>query len=134
MDLLFKTKQAKRSFMLREAQSGKGRKITELMAVQSTTPSGAARKIITRLCGAKATEKRRCSEKTPIKMSLVEVDTTSGGRPRIFKGGMIPKVLKSGEVKSYKYKGEYKKNKRSVNIGGKKIMFGYMPIVKAVKK
>jgi hypothetical protein len=162
MDFLFGKKQAKgerRAFMLESAvRAPKGQTKTNKrvsvdvihpvdgMIVQAATPSAAAKKMVSRICGKKHRDPRAgkvisrkpkqgtCTTKRPVEVKLVEVKTTEGGVPLTHKGEPVTEQWKSGKDKMYAYAGTYKSDKKVVIHDGKKITYGSVPHVKTLRK
>lgn len=164
MDFLFGEKQAngrgtRRAFMLESAvRAPKGQTKSKKrvpvdvvhpvdgMIVQATTPSAAAKKMVSRICGKKHRDPRvgrvisrkpkngTCTAKRPVEVKLVEVKTTASGIPLTHKGDTVMEQWKSGKVKEYKYTGSYKKEKKVVVRDGKRITYGSVPSVKSMRK
>ena len=164
MDFLFGKKQAKvsesrRAFMLESAvRAPKGQTKTNKrvpvdvkypvdgMIVQASTPSAAAKKMVSRICGKKHRDPRAgkvisrkpkqgtCTAKRPVEVKLAEIKTTEGGVPLSRKGEPVMEQWKSGKVKEYAYAGSYKAAKKVVVRDGKKITYGRVPEVKSIRK
>ena len=162
MDFLFGKKQAKgdrRAFMLESAvRAPKGQSKTKKrvpidvnhpvdgMIVQASTPSAAAKKMVSRICGKKHRDPRvgrvisrkpkhgACTARRPVEIKLVEVKTTEGGAPLSRKGEPVTEQWKSGKDKVYAYAGTYKSDKKVVIRDGKKITYGSVPSVKSMRK
>lgn len=162
MDFLFGKKQAKeerRAFMLDSAvRAPKGQTKTNKrvpvdvkypvdgMIIQASTPSAAAKKMVSRICGKKHRDPRAgkvisrkpkqgtCTDKRPVEVKLVEIKTTDGGVPLTRKGEHVMEQWKSGKMKEYAYAGSYKRDKKDVIRDGKKITYGSVPHVKSMRK
>lgn len=162
MDFLFGKKQAKgerRAFMLASAvRAPKGKTKTNKrvpvdvvhpvngMIVQASTPSAAAKKMVSRICGKKHRDPRAgkvisrkpkqgtCTAKRPVEVKLLEVKTTEGGVPMVRGGEAVTEQWKSGKDKTYAYTGTYKSEKKVVVRDGKKITYGSVPSVKSMRK
>lgn len=162
MDFLFGKKQAKeerRAFMLDSAvRAPKGQTKTNKrvpvdvkypvdgMIIQASTPSAAAKKMVSRICGKKHRDPRAgkvisrkpkqgtCTDKRPVEVRLIEIKTTDGGVPLTRKGEHVMEQWKSGKMKEYAYTGFYKRDKKDVIRDGKKITYGSVPHVKSMRK
>lgn len=161
MDFLFGKKQPKadrRAFMLETAvRAPKGQSKTKKrvpvdvaypvdgMIVQASTPSAAAKKMVSRICGKRHYDARAgkvisrkpksgtCSKARPVEIQLVELKTTDGGVPMMRKGESITEQWKTGKPKVYGYSGTLEANKKTVIRDGKKITYGRVPSVKSMR-
>ena len=104
------------------------------MIVQSTTPAGAAKKCLSKLCKPQKSSKKMCK----YLVTIAELETTYSGATQTRKGRGVRMYRKNGDQKFFSYTGKFKRNETEIIKskglpGEKRITHRFKPTVRHFK-